>query len=245
VGRGFTYLDRIAALHPDLIKVDLRSFSNLFSRRASETMIRGFALFAEQAGASFVVEGVETDDDLRLCLSVGARYVQGLVFAPAGPDFLPEDRFEPFLDEVISSHRKTSIAAHESLLAAIETMRSHLPETPAVRTSEEADELIERLTSNAAGQCLRIYLCDGRGNQLSSNWMRGAAGEWVRDVSYRGSNWSWRPFAVPGTVMTMLDKRGTLSAPYKDLETDNKVRTYSGPLGEDRFIFLDFIDPSS
>ena len=124
-------------------------------------------------------------------------------------------------------------------------MRSHFPEAATLEADGGTDGFLERAVANAPEACIRAYICDRNGTQLSSNWTRSANGGWERDSSYRGSNWSWRPYSLSNTVMMTFERRGALSAPYKDLETNQTVQTYSYPLADNSFVFLDFIDPTT
>ncbi len=245
VGSSFGHLDWIATFHPNFIKVNLRSFAGTIGGTGSDALMRGYALFAEQVGASLVVVGVESEDELRYCLRLGARLVQGFFFSEALRELLPPDTYEPRLDRLIAQQRETTIGAYEGLFASIERMRARFPDAAMLETEGGIDAFLEEAVMSAPETCIRAYLCDRNGTQLSSNWTRSANGVWERDPSYRGSNWSWRPYSLSNTVMMTFEKRGTLSAPYKDLETKQTVHTYSYPLADNSFLFLDFIDPTT
>ncbi len=245
VGGSFGHLDWIATFRPNFIKVNLRSLAGRIGMSASDALMRGFALFAEQVGASLVVEAVETEEELRYCMRLGARLVQGYFFSEARRELLPADAYEARLDLLIEEQRNKTLTAYEGLFAAIERMRGHFPEAASLEGAQETDAFLARAVAQAPASCIRAYICDRNGTQLSANWTRSQRGSWERDSSYRGSNWSWRPYSLSNTVMMTFERRGALSASYKDLETDHKVQTYSYPLAKDSFLFLDFIDPTA
>ena len=245
VGSSFAHLDWIATFHPNFIKVNLRSFAGMIGQKESDALMRGFALFAEQVGASLVVEGVESEEELRYCLKLGAHLVQGFFFSEPLRELLSPDAYESRLDRLIAEQREKTIGAYEGLFSSIQRMRSHFPEAATLEADGGTDGFLERAVANAPEACIRAYICDRNGTQLSSNWTRSANGGWERDSSYRGSNWSWRPYSLSNTVMMTFERRGALSAPYKDLETNQTVQTYSYPLADNSFVFLDFIDPTT
>lgn len=245
VGGSFAHLDWIAAFHPDYVKVDLRSFAESIARSESEALLRGFALLADQVGASLIVQGVETEEELRFSLRVGAGLVQGFYFSEARAELLAPETFARQLDKVIAEQREQAMAAYQGLYASIERMRGSLPEAPDSATAESCDSFLSRAVSAAPDSCIRAYVCDRFGTQLSANWSRSSGGAWGRDPAYLGSNWSWRPYSLSNTVMMIFERKGALSVTYKDLEGGLRVQTYSLPIGDDCFLFLDFVDPTA
>lgn len=113
VGSGFSSLDRIAALQPNLLKVDIHMMKQSASHSGYLGVLRSFSTLAEQIGASLLIEGVETQQDLRRAIQVGARYVQGFLFAQAGPEFLEDRSFQKLVDAELRAHRKQFMAAEQ------------------------------------------------------------------------------------------------------------------------------------
>ncbi|GIO14683.1 signal transduction protein [Cohnella xylanilytica] len=111
VGSGFSNFDRIAQLQPNLLKVDIHLMKRSASHSGYLGVLRSFSTLAEQIGASLLVEGVETREDLLRAIQIGARYVQGYLFAPAEPEFRPEDDFSPLIEEALAEHRRRLEAA--------------------------------------------------------------------------------------------------------------------------------------
>lgn len=55
----------------------------------------------------------------------------------------------------------------------------------------------------------------------------------------RGSNWAFRPYFLENVMKMKESHAGLLSDLYSDIETKEMVRTFSFPLTEQHFLFID------
>jgi len=270
VGSGFSNFDRIAQLQPNLLKVDIHLMKQSASHSGYLGVLRSFSTLAEQIGASLLVEGVETREDLLRAIQIGARYVQGYLFAPAEPEFRPEDDFSGLIEETLAEHRRRLEAAErhwrEKSLALVESTRAsgigdrlraavagERSREEAAGNSGERDsaglaEQAERADGILAGwlpsldaECRRVFLCRENGIQLSSNHVRDAAAGWRTEKEYRGSDWSWRPYFIPH-LLRADRAESQISPKYKDLDSHAWIRTVSIPVGNELVLFLDIVD---
>lgn len=92
---------------------------------------------------------------------------------------------------------------------------------------ERVDEWIEELLSQLDDDCIRVYLCNDEGIQLSSNYCREQGDKWRREEQFRGANWSWRPYFVPNLVQLNESRLATVSRAYTDLDSHASIRTVS------------------
>jgi diguanylate cyclase (GGDEF)-like protein len=99
-GPGFSNLDRLVTLAPDIVKVDLSGVPSIDSgyARASIDLITAWA---ESAGAMICAEGVETEEQWRELCAFGIHFGQGHFFGrPMPPEELlatPRDTVSPRL----------------------------------------------------------------------------------------------------------------------------------------------------
>jgi EAL domain-containing protein (putative c-di-GMP-specific phosphodiesterase class I) len=240
VGSGFSNLDRIAIIQPKILKIDLKIMKKSAKHEGYRALLRSFSIIAAQMGASLLVEGVETKEDLQNALLAGARYAQGFLFAPAAPEFLPEDHFTEMLCEEISLYHEQELKKH-SRLFEIEQALNHLysSEVLLIQNADEADAVLERFVTFALDIALRYYICKEDGSQISSNYNHDSDGNWVKDEGFRGSNWIWRPYFIPNILTMKHHKIGILSRPYSDLDTSSFIQTYSCPIGNGYYMFMD------
>lgn len=252
VGSGCSNYDRIAQIRPNLLKVDIHLMKQSACHNGYLGVLRSFSTLAEQIGASLLVEGVETREDLQRAIQIGARYMQGFLFAPAEPDFRAPDEFLPLIEKELEAHRRQVQAVEREWLdksiQIAESVRSFGFERLLASaseggcpTAEDADRLIEQWLPQLDDCCLYVYLCRDNGRQLSSTLARKQGGGWRRDEQFRGSDWSWRPYFIPHLLQS--NRRDTKISPkYADLETHAWIRTISICIGREFVLFLDIRD---
>ncbi|GLX71362.1 EAL domain-containing protein [Paenibacillus glycanilyticus] len=244
VGSGFSGMDRIAQIQPNILKIDIHMLKASASHDGFLATLRSFSALADQLGASLLAEGVETREDLQRAIQAGVRYVQGYLFAQAGPEFDVPDRYSSLLDEELEAHRQLKLYAEnywrylsDRLTGKIDRV-GHLEEL-----EEEEQEWIARLLPVLENNCTRVYLCRDDGIQISSNYSRRVDGSWRREEEYSGANWSWRPYFVPNAVQLSDSRRSIVSRAYTDLDSRAWIRTLSILVKPGIILLVDMKDP--
>ncbi|WP_308637091.1 EAL domain-containing protein [Paenibacillus silvisoli] len=259
VGSGFSSMDRIAQIEPHILKIDIHMLQQSERHSGYYGVMRSFSTLADQIGASLLVEGVETEQDLERAIEIGARYVQGFLFAPASASFLPPDAFGALLEAGLHRRRSRLLQVERHWSAEAERLQ-HVVEAVWRRAcggdgviDEAADEFIELLLRELElelelavtvavavdSRCHRLYLCSKDGIQLSSNYKRESGGTWSKEPQYRGRNWSWRPYFVPLSNQFADRPRAAVSQTYTDLDSFDRIRTISVPVGDGCILFVD------
>ncbi len=259
VGTGFSNFDRIAQIQPNLLKIDIHLMKKSANHSGYLGVLRSFSTLAEQIGASLLVEGVETNQDLKRAIQIGARYVQGYLFAPAEPEFRLMDSFTPLIEAELDEHRQNLQATKQlweelgdHLVDKVETsgIRSLLEATRDSETddmlydinSEQADRVIKHLLPSLNRSCMRVYLCRNNGIQLSANHIRDFGESWRMELEYRNADWSWRPYFIPHLSHENSRVEAKVSTLYADLDTHAWIRTVSIPIGKELVLLLDVAD---
>jgi EAL domain-containing protein (putative c-di-GMP-specific phosphodiesterase class I) len=88
VGSGYSSLNLLVALEPDVIKVDLKIIRDIDKLPANQAVFQALAGIAAQTGALLLAEGVETAAELDWCRAHGASLAQGYFWGP--PVALPD-----------------------------------------------------------------------------------------------------------------------------------------------------------
>ncbi|MBB3113793.1 EAL domain-containing protein (putative c-di-GMP-specific phosphodiesterase class I) [Paenibacillus phyllosphaerae] len=257
VGSGYSDMDRIAQIEPHILKIDIHMLQRSKSHRGYYALLHSFSALASQIGASLLVEGVETQQDFERAIQVGARYVQGFLFARAEADFLPAGSFTSLIEQGLCQRRDRKIAEERRWNAEAEQLRLLIEQALEVgslylETIKEqggcagldvgaADRFVEMLLPELSKQCLRVYLCSDEGIQRSSNYEQRVTGRWNREEQYRMLNWSWRPFFVP-LALQLGDGsvQSTVSRAYTDLGGFDRIRTISVSVPGGGVLFADF-----
>jgi diguanylate cyclase (GGDEF)-like protein len=85
-GAGYAGLNQVMRVQPDLIKLDRSLIEGVHADGAKAALVEFFVMFARRVGASVCTEGIETLDELRTLLNLGATYGQGyLLGRPSEP----------------------------------------------------------------------------------------------------------------------------------------------------------------
>lgn len=243
VGSGFSSMDRIAQIQPDLLKIDMHMVRKSGTHNGYYGVLRSFSELAEQIGASLLFEGVETKDDLERAIQSGARYVQGYLFARAEPELMKEDVFAGFIEGELDRNLKRHAATERQWYEQAESIATKLLSIVGrAGVTEEVDAWMEHLLPELDSNCMRVYMCNEDGIQLSANYQRGDDGCWVKEETFRHINWSWRPYFVPNLVQLNHQRRSIVSRAYADLDNREWIRTISVLVQEGFILFADSRD---
>ncbi|TWC38934.1 EAL domain-containing protein (putative c-di-GMP-specific phosphodiesterase class I) [Pseudomonas sp. SJZ079] len=235
-GAGYSQLDRVLALQPDILKLDMRLFQEAARGGPSCEVVKALAQMAEKTGCWIIAEGVETEAELDFALECGARYVQGYLFAKPELNFFHGNAFVSRYAQLRDRYVQHKLAGRVRL----KTLR------------QQVGELMDRLkngvengvTSNNLPQpdaypwLLRVYQCDRHGTQLTPNLERHER-TWRADSRYLGHNWSWRPYFYQLLSEDWEDHRLILSSTYRDASTNQYCLTAGQFLDEGRLLLVD------
>ena len=221
-GAGYSQLDRVLALQPDILKLDMRLFQQAARGGPSSEVVKALAQMAEKTGCWIIAEGVETEAELDFALECGARYVQGYLFAKPEEAFFSSQAFVKRFAQLRDYYVQQKLAERARLM----TLRQQLGELMnSFKTWISAGEHAEQLPHpHAHPWLLRIYQCDRHGTQLTANleWREHA---WHSDSRYIGHNWSWRPYFYQLLAEGWDERRLILSSTYRDATTNQYCLT--------------------
>ncbi|MFT6987036.1 MAG: EAL domain-containing protein (putative c-di-GMP-specific phosphodiesterase class I) [Psychromonas sp.] len=92
-GSGFSQIDRLIAIEPDIIKLDMNLFQHSLISSYALDFIQVIASFAKKRGTELIFEGVETPEQFDIAVSSGADFVQGYLFSHAEAEFFNDNVF--------------------------------------------------------------------------------------------------------------------------------------------------------
>ncbi|MDH0339678.1 EAL domain-containing protein [Metapseudomonas otitidis] len=238
-GAGYSQLDRVLALQPDILKLDMQLFQAAARGGPSGEVVKALAQMAEKTGCWIIAEGVETEAELDFALECGARYVQGYLFAAPHLAFFPADAFVARFAELRDRYVKRKLAERSQLMDMRQQLNRLMNQ---LKSWAEADGSHQALPNPAEFPwLLRIYQCDRTGTQLTPNleWHQGV---WREDARYQGHNWSWRPYFYQLLAEGWEERRLTLSTTYRDATTNQYCLTAGQFIDNGRRLLLVDID---
>ncbi|GIQ70312.1 EAL domain-containing protein [Xylanibacillus composti] len=96
-GAGYSSLQSIAELIPDIIKIDRSVIANIDQISAKQSMLQAILFFAEHVNCQVVAEGVEREEEADVLFRNNVHMGQGFYFARPEP-FRPEGDAEKFAE---------------------------------------------------------------------------------------------------------------------------------------------------
>jgi len=81
IGSGYSNLDRVALVKPDILKVDKGIISNIDKLFYKQEIFKSLVNLSKKIGALVVAEGVEREEEAIVTLELGADMLQGFYFS--------------------------------------------------------------------------------------------------------------------------------------------------------------------
>ncbi|MFC0270710.1 EAL-associated domain-containing protein [Metabacillus herbersteinensis] len=239
IGKDSSNLDRIGMLSPDILKIDLQPLRSTVSLQSYYDVLYSISLLARKIGATLLYEDIEASFQLQYAWKNGGRYYQGYYLHKPDKNFIEENVSKEqlkveFHHFIVAEKRKlhTLYTHSEKFHQRISLLLSKV-----MKQHQEFNEIIEELAIALDDCCFRIYICDEDGFQQSGNIIKKE--HWEFQPEYMLKNWSWRPYFLENMMKMRYDKKGFLSDLYMDIETGELIRTFSYPLNQNHYLFID------
>jgi EAL domain-containing protein (putative c-di-GMP-specific phosphodiesterase class I)/GGDEF domain-containing protein len=88
LGSGYSALNTVAELEPEIIKLDMLLIRNIDKSQIRQDLVGRLVSFAETINCRVVAEGIETRSQYETVRKLGCHLLQGFYFARPGPRFL-------------------------------------------------------------------------------------------------------------------------------------------------------------
>jgi EAL domain-containing protein (putative c-di-GMP-specific phosphodiesterase class I) len=105
-GAGAWQMDRIEALEPDIVKLDMRLFKQASRGGKSADIALSVSSIANRVGCHIVCEGVETVEEFHFGIECGSNHIQGYIFHKALADTISSDSTVNKVRELQKSYLK-------------------------------------------------------------------------------------------------------------------------------------------
>ncbi|MDQ0270668.1 EAL domain-containing protein [Cytobacillus purgationiresistens] len=239
LGKESSYLDRIGQLSPNILKIDLQALRSSAVNHNYQEILYSLSMLARKIGATLLFENIEMEYQLQFAWRNGGRYYQGAYLNGPEEEFVERDILKQKLKDKCHqfiSYEKRKLSSLYMITERFnDTMTDFLIKN---RKSSESQNFLPALSQALDDAAFRLYICNDNGFQLSPNIFKGS-GQWVVQNEYLDKNWSWRPYFLENIMRMKNNKKGILSDLYTDIETGESIRTFSYPLNETDYLFVD------
>lgn len=229
VGAGFSNLDRIPLLKPDVIKLDRSLISGVHQHFHKLEVVRSFVQMANRLGCLVLAEGVETAEEAMCLLTNGIDVFQGFYFARPAPGLDAVPGMAGKVDALAERHRvnRTQQIAEDKRRYStydltVLTMCQALAEAPPKSMGGELARFIDTYPSV---ECL--YVLDMQGNQISDTLCNPrrlkSSKRFLYEPARVGTDHSLKEYFLP--IQAGLEKFTT--RPYISLASGNLCITIS------------------
>ena len=241
-GRGFSNLERVALLKPQILKIDLDIVQKSMESQSHRDILHSLSILSQRIGAQLLFEGIETTQLLELAWKHGAEYYQGFLFAKPSSNLIVNiECLHMFHDQLENMIQKEILTLQ--LKYNFEERLNHLVKEslPSISLTTDYDQFARHICRQLPDLCFRVYVCNRLGYQISGNHLREESNKWNVYLHYLNKNWSWRPYFLQNIVAMEVNQKGYLSDVYTDMETSALIQTFSYPVQKDIYLFVDIM----
>nr|WP_240542767.1 EAL-associated domain-containing protein [Exiguobacterium qingdaonense] len=236
-----TSIEDIMTLAPELLLVDLATMVEKKTLSVTyPNMLQTMEYIASKLGAPLLFKSINHLGQLRYAWQHGGRYYMGgLLGLEAerpeqeikGMGVLTQEVPSFFLHDQMRLNRlyELEFELHRRIGELVQSGKW---------SQDKKDEWVLYIAPKLEEVFVRYYLTDQTGFQTSAN-VYCVNGEWRVDNTYRGYNWSFRPYFIQTMAAMDVRGRGYLSGDYRDFSSNEVTRTFSYPLPGGMFLFAD------
>ncbi len=238
IGIKNSNIDRIRHLEPHILKIDTNIIRDHHSE-GFQDIIYSLSMLAHRIGAALLFNNIEDNFHLQFAWKHGGMFYQGQYLAPQKFDLSSLDSLTVNVKGKIAEYiqrEKNFVEQRQNLVLIWEQKaKSILSQWKGI---EKIDSFIKELTTLFNEESFRMFVCNSDGYQVSSNFRKRDEG-WKTEPDKKGSNWAFRPYFLENTLQMKTFNKGILSDNYLDIETRETIRTFSFPLSDHYFLFVD------
>jgi EAL domain-containing protein (putative c-di-GMP-specific phosphodiesterase class I) len=239
-GKNASNIDRLALIHPDIIKINIDYIHRSEKSYHYREYLQSLASFAEAVGIEVLYEGIETQQQLDICMSSRGRFYQGYLFAYPQASMcnaIVNNRvFSASIEEIHKKLQKEIMLTDLLKVYLDSKVDFFLIENPLFFEQADIDPYLIELCGELP-EVIRIYICNSHGEQITHNFEYNSNSVTLCD--YRGKNWTWRGFFHEALETLIAGRKSCLSKAYRDFTTKNRIFTYFYALSDEMFLFID------
>lgn len=229
MGAGFSNLERIGYIHPDIIKVDIRIMRESLNNNSFRQVLTAISEMSLKLGCELLFEGIEIEKELTLALSMGANLLQGFYFSKASSDFQENEKFADDLKiilEKFSGIRFLEIIEEcmtqqeivDVLFKVFEKFQENV-----INDKESNRDILRKVLQELPPMIEQVFLSDLSGYQISPTYKRIESNKWTEIHEDIGNNYAWKPYFIKHKAECyFFNKKWDITKPLYDIENQNQ-----------------------
>ena len=146
VGTGFSNMDRILLVKPDIIKIDISLIKSIQNDYYKQGVFKSLVNLSNKIGALVIAEGVETEEEAIQILRLGGHMIQGYFFSKPQEIYNESDIF---------SNNKIAILS--------KSFNQYM--TKLIREERQKSKQLNMIVNNSVKELVRVY-CQDFDNKL-------------------------------------------------------------------------------
>lgn len=235
-GAGASQMDRIEALEPDIVKLDMRLFKQAARGGKSADVALSISSIANRVGCHIVCEGVETVEEFHFGIECGSNHVQGHIFHKALADTISADSTVEKVRSLQKSYLKEKSI---KLVRASEQREKSKYVVNAIKENYLNGEPHKVGSKIINSDIFRYYICDEKGNKISPDYEI-STDRFHENIETMGMNLAHRPY-FPAFIAArnVSNKIFTVSEVYRDVKSRQLCRTYAINLDVNKVLLVD------
>ncbi len=232
VGAGFSNLERIGYIHPDIIKVDIKIMRRSLNSNSFLQVLSSLAELSAKLGSELLFEGIENEEELNLAFKMGATLLQGFYFSKANSSFQYKSTYS---EELKSSLEKFSGMRFIELIEQQKLLDSYINSYEKlfkeinwkIISKSGLNQLINEITEKLPISTYEIFVTDFYGYKQSPIYFKKDKKWFIKD-ELKDFNFAWKPFFVKHKAETYFHKKNwSFSEVLYDIENQCKYIQFS------------------
>ncbi len=237
-GTGYSSFDRLAIVKPDIVKIDRTLIENINKNYINASILKSIVDISHKNGALTLAEGVETNDEILICMKNHIEVYQGFFFEKAVETITDEIKVN-ILEKIntIGSEYKQEVKNHIDKKNSILKKMKHLTKDIVHTISQEQTFHFEKVKEvmKVNTNIEAIYLIDFlSGNQINDTLIDSISKGFYQASKHNEDHSLKEYYYITKEAKT----KEFLSQKYISKATGNMCRTYARVinLNEDKFI---------
>jgi EAL domain-containing protein (putative c-di-GMP-specific phosphodiesterase class I) len=236
-------IDRLALISPDILKIDISYIQRSETSYHYREYIRMLTAFAELVGIEVLYEGIETPEQLDICIASKGRFYQGFILARPQPSIQAAvadfEIFSASIDKFVKSLQDTSSSVNDRYKFWDAHVENFFNEFISGFSVDDMDNYLSNLCGKLLTLVKRVYLCNRQGDQLSQN-IEVDSGKIIWN-DCRNKNWAWRNFFQEAMAALGTGRKSYLTDVYRDVSSKEEIYTYVYQIHHDIYLFIDIM----